>query len=79
MIKKSPIRRMAKRLCLSSEDMTLVEAAVRDEYRQMSIEEGQTAVHAIREPQRNLPAERQRRPHDRHEERRGRADQFPGH
>ena len=31
MIKKSPIRRMAKRLCLSSEDMTLVEAAVRDE------------------------------------------------
>ncbi|PYV21630.1 MAG: hypothetical protein DMG24_19015 [Acidobacteria bacterium] len=35
MIKKSPIRRMAKRLCLSSEDMTLVEAAVRDEYREM--------------------------------------------
>ena len=36
MIKKSPIRRMAKRLCLSSEDMTLVEAAVRDEYREMA-------------------------------------------
>jgi recombinational DNA repair protein RecT len=35
MIKKSPIRRMAKRLCLSSEDMTLVEVAVRDEYREM--------------------------------------------
>jgi recombination protein RecT len=56
MIKKSPIRRMAKRLCLSSEDMTLVEAAVRDEYREMGIEETQTAIPAIREPQRSLPA-----------------------
>jgi hypothetical protein len=53
MIKKSPIRRMAKRLCLSSEDMTLVEAAVRDEYREMGVEETQTA---LREPQRSLPA-----------------------
>ncbi len=56
MIKKSPIRRMAKRLCLSSEDMTLVEAAVRDEYREMGVEETQAAVPAIREPQRSLPA-----------------------
>src|SRR5207249_5448197 len=56
MIKKSPIRRMAKRLCLSSEDMTLVEAAVRDEYREMGVEEAQGAVPAIREPQRSLPA-----------------------
>jgi recombination protein RecT len=56
MIKKSPIRRMAKRLCLSSEDMMLVEAAVRDEYREMGVEEAQTAVPAIREPQRALPA-----------------------
>lgn len=56
MIKKSPIRRMAKRLCLSSEDMTLVEAAVRDEYREMGVEEAQAAVPAIREPQRSLPA-----------------------
>jgi recombination protein RecT len=56
MIKKSPIRRMAKRLCLSSEDMTLVEAAVRDEYREMGVEETQTAIPAIRELQRSLPA-----------------------
>ena len=55
MIKKSPIRRMAKRLCLSSEDMTLVEAAVRDEYREMGIEEAQSAIPAIGEPQRSLP------------------------
>jgi recombination protein RecT len=52
MIKKSPIRRMAKRLCLSSEDMTLVEAAVRDEYREMGIEETQGAAPTIRQPQR---------------------------
>ncbi len=44
MIKKSPIRRMAKRLCRSSEDVALVEAAVRDEYREMGIEEEQAAV-----------------------------------
>jgi len=50
MIKKSPIRRMAKRLCLSSEDMTLVEAAVRDEYREMGVEEAQAGVPGIREP-----------------------------
>lgn len=56
MIKKSPIRRMAKRLCLSSEDMTLVEAAVRDEYREMGVEEAQGALPAIRESQRSLPA-----------------------
>jgi len=55
MIKKSPIRRMAKRLCLSSEDMTLVEAAVRDEYREMGIEEEQAAVPATHQPQRQLP------------------------
>jgi len=55
MIKKSPIRRMAKRLCLSSEDMTLVEAAVRDEYREMGIEDPQSAIPAIGEPQRTLP------------------------
>src|SRR3989475_5170810 len=55
MIKKSPIRRMAKRLCLSSEDMTLVEAAVRDEFREMGIEEAQAAVPAVSEPQRCLP------------------------
>ena len=56
MIKKSPIRRMAKRLCLSSEDMTLVEAAVRDEYREMGVEETQTTISAIGEPRRSLPA-----------------------
>ena len=55
MIKKSPIRRMAKRLCLSSEDMTLVEAAVRDEYREMGIEEAQSAIPANGEPLRSLP------------------------
>jgi RecT family len=55
MIKKSPIRRMAKRICLSSEDMMLVEAAVRDEYREMGVEETPTAVTARREPQRSLP------------------------
>lgn len=54
MIKKSPIRRMAKRLCLSSEDMTLVEAAVRDEYREMGIEE-QAAIPATDQTQRQLP------------------------
>src|SRR2546422_7300548 len=56
MIKKSPIRRMAKRLCLSSEDMTLVEAAVRDEYREMGIEETQAGAPTIREPQRGRPS-----------------------
>src|SRR5205823_819339 len=56
MIKKSPIRRMAKRLCLSSEDMTLVEAAVRDEYREMGIEETPSADRTIREPQRSQPS-----------------------
>jgi len=55
MIKKSPIRRMAKRLCLSSEDMTLVEAAVRDEYREMGIEEEQRALPPVPETQRGLP------------------------
>jgi hypothetical protein len=55
MIKKSPIRRMAKRLCLSSEDMTLVEAAVRDEYRELGIEELHTAIPAAGEPQRTRP------------------------
>jgi recombinational DNA repair protein RecT len=55
MIKKSPIGRMAERLCLSSEDMTLVEAAVRDEYREMGAEEAQAAVPTIREPKRSLP------------------------
>jgi recombination protein RecT len=55
MIKKSPIRRMAKRLCLSSEDMTLVEAAVRDEYREMGIEEEQRALAPVPETQRSLP------------------------
>ncbi len=56
MIKKSPIRRMAKRLCLSSEDMTLVEAAVRDEYREMGVEEEQRALPPVTEPQRGLPS-----------------------
>jgi recombination protein RecT len=56
MIKKSPIRRMAKRLCLSSEDMTLVEAAVRDEYREMGIEEEQRALPPATDPQRGLPS-----------------------
>ena len=56
MIKKSPIRRMAKRLCLSSEDMTLVEAAVRDEYREMGIQATQAAVPTIRGPQRGQPS-----------------------
>src|SRR5207249_1173289 len=56
MIKKSPIRRMAKRLCLSSEDMTLVEAAVRDEYREMGIEETQATAPTILEPQRSVPS-----------------------
>ena len=55
MIKKSPIRRMAKRLCLSSEDMTLVEAAVRDEYREMGIEEDQRGPGRVPETQRGLP------------------------
>jgi recombination protein RecT len=56
MIKKSPIRRMAKRLCLSSEDMTLVEAAVRDEYREMGIEEEQRALPPATDPHRGLPS-----------------------
>jgi recombination protein RecT len=57
MIKKSPIRRMAKRLCLSSEDMTLVEAAVRDEYREMGIEEEQRALPPpVTDLQRGLPS-----------------------
>jgi recombination protein RecT len=56
MIKKSPIRRMAKRLCLSSEDMTLVEAAVRDEYREMGVEEEQRALPPVADPQRRLPS-----------------------
>jgi len=56
MIKKSPIRRMAKRLCLSSEDMALVEAAVRDEYREMGIEEEQRALPPVTDPQRRLPS-----------------------
>ena len=56
MIKKSPIRRMAKRLCLSSEDMTLVEAAVRDEFREMGVEEEQRALPAATEPQPGLPS-----------------------
>jgi recombination protein RecT len=56
MIKKSPIRRMAKRLCLSSEDMALVEAAVRDEYREMGIEEEQRALPPVTDPHRGLPA-----------------------
>ncbi len=55
MIKKSPIRRMAKRLCLSSEDMALVEAAVRDEYREMGIEEEQRALAPLPQMQRGLP------------------------
>jgi len=55
MIKKSPIRRMAKRLCLSSEDMTLVEAAVRDEYREMGIEEEERALPPVPGTQRGLP------------------------
>jgi len=55
MIKKSPIRRMAKRLCLSSEDMTLVEAAARDEYREMGIEEEQKALAPVPRPQPGLP------------------------
>src|SRR5262249_14444065 len=55
MIKKSPIRRMAKRLCLSSEDMALVEAAVRDEYREMGIEEEQRALAPVSETERRLP------------------------
>ena len=46
---------MAKRLCLSSEDMTLVEAAVRDEYREMGIEEEQRALPPVTDPQRALP------------------------
>lgn len=54
MIKKSPIRRMAKRLCLSSEDMTLVEAAVRDEYREMGIEEEQRALPPVTDPKLGL-------------------------
>ena len=56
MIKKSPIRRMAKRLCLSSEDLALVEAAVRDEYREMGIEEEQRALPPVTDPQRGLPS-----------------------
>src|SRR5438552_14176436 len=56
MIKKSPIRRMAKRLCLSSEDMTLVEAAVRDEFREMGVEEEQRALPPATEPQPGLPS-----------------------
>ena len=56
MIKKSPIRRMAKRLCLSSEDVTLVEAAVRDEYREMGVEAEQRALPPVTEPQRGLPS-----------------------
>ena len=56
MIKKSPIRRMAKRLCLSSEDITLIEAAVRDEYREMGVEEAQSALPGTHEAQRRLPA-----------------------
>ena len=56
MIKKSPIRRMAKRLCLSSEDMALVEAAVRDEYREMGIEEERRALPPVTDPQRGLPS-----------------------
>ena len=47
---------MAKRLCLSSEDMTLVEAAVRDEYREMGIEETQAGAPTIREPQTGRPS-----------------------
>jgi len=56
MIKKSPIRRMAKRLCLSSEDLALVEAAVRDEYREMGIEEEQRVLPPVTDPQRGLPS-----------------------
>src|SRR5207249_6384064 len=56
MIKKSPIGRMAKRLCLSSEDMTLVEAAVRDEFREMGVEEEQRALPPATEPQPGLPS-----------------------
>jgi recombination protein RecT len=55
MIKKSPIRRMAKRLCLSSEGLALVEAAVRDEYREMGIEEEQRALAPVEKTQRGLP------------------------
>jgi len=62
MIKKSPIRRVAKRLCLSSEDMTLVEAAVRDEYREMGIEEDQRALPPVTDPQRGLPSATGRTP-----------------
>ena len=62
MIKKSPIRRMAKRLCLSSEDVTVVEAAVRDEYREMGIEEEQRALPPVTDPQRGLPAANGSRP-----------------
>jgi hypothetical protein len=47
---------MAKRLCLSSEDMTLVEAAVRDEYRELGIEEEQRALPPVTDPQRGLPS-----------------------
>jgi hypothetical protein len=56
MIKKSPIRRMAKRLCLSSEDLAVVEAAVRDEYREMGVEEEQRALPAVTDPRRGLPS-----------------------
>ena len=46
---------MAKRLCLSSEDMTLVEAAARDEYREMGIEEEQKALAPVPRSQHWLP------------------------
>jgi recombinational DNA repair protein RecT len=61
MIKKSPIRRMAKRLCMSSEDVTLVEAAVRDEYREMGIEDDQRALAPASEPPLGLPPANARR------------------
>ncbi len=40
----------------SSEDLTLVEAAVRDEYREMGIEEEQRALPPVTDPQRGLPS-----------------------
>jgi len=53
MIKTSPIRRMAKG-CV--ENMTLVEAAVRDAYREMGIEEEYRVLPPITDPQRGLPS-----------------------
>ena len=53
MIKKTPIRRLCKRLNLSPD---LVAATVRDEYRELGYEDVQAAAYQIREPQRKAPA-----------------------